>query len=146
MKANQYGFDESEDDMELSGRMLEWQKTLQLNSPRIAQENEELTKFIRVKHGDNFDVFRSSIKKKEMKLVDILGDLSKQEDDNKKGCCHKAKINIISESSSDADVDDLDLRLNTFMAGQKKAFENWKKMKFRLMIISKFSTLEAFSR
>ena len=32
------------------------------------------------------------------------------------------------------------------MAGQKRAYENWKKMKFRLLIVSKFSSFSALRR
>ena len=78
-KANQYGFDESEEegDIEEEGGMQEWQKALALHSPRVAQENNELAMFRRVKHRDDFEVLGSSTKKKDLKLVDVLGDLAK---------------------------------------------------------------------
>lgn len=44
------------------------------------------------------------------------------------------------------DIDNINIELNTFMAGQKRAYENWKKMKFRLLIISKFSSFKALQK
>ena len=44
------------------------------------------------------------------------------------------------------DIDNLDMELSTYLAGQKRAYDNWKKIKFRLLIISKFSKYSALRR
>ena len=57
-------------------------------------------------------------------------------------CCKK-KVQVIEEDSNDEEaLDHVDLKLNLYLQKQKDAIANWKKIKFRLMIISKFSSLK----
>ena len=43
-------------------------------------------------------------------------------------------------------MDDIDIKLNNYLAAEKAALENWKKLKFRLLVISKFSSLKALQK
>ena len=43
-------------------------------------------------------------------------------------------------------LDHIDLKLNLYLQKQKDALANWKKIKFRLLIISKFSSLKVLQQ
>lgn len=51
---------------------------------------------------------------------------------------------MVNDSDSEDDLDHLEIRLNVFYAREKKALENWTKLKFRLILVSKFSSLRNF--
>ena len=78
--------------------------------------------------------------------MDVLQDLqTKEEMKQRCKCIKKAKILEASDDDSD-EIDELHIRLNLYMARQKKAWDDWKKLKFRLLIISKFSSYRALTK
>ena len=114
----------------------------------MSHDQQKLFKYIRVKHTDSFSVNANISKKKnEMTIVDILKDNLADQNKNVQPAWYrcllkkrKPEIDDDPEKYDEDQIDDIDIKVNTYMAGERRAIENWNKIKFRLLIISKFSS------
>ena len=66
----------------------------------------------------------------------------------KQKCVKKCKKKAVEEESDDDEeqLDDIKYKLNRYLARELAARENWKKIKFRLLVIQKFSSLTALQK
>ena len=100
--------------------MSKIQQELRLNSPRVAQDERQLYKFKRVSEEEWELALEGKRKSDEITLVDALGDLADKEQPKQvswyKRCCKK-KPGVAAIDEKNYDIDNINIELNTFMAG-----------------------------
>ena len=85
-----------------------------------------------------------------MKIFEMLrADIHGHQKKKRKSCWDKCKGKKKDDKADDDKVDEhgealdnIDMTLNPHLVAQKNALVNWKKLKFRLLVISKFSSLK----